>query len=141
MNRTISDSGLGISLIPTGEQPDGVSCRCIELPMKILPMVLLCLAYSLFVVACAPQKKQTAGDSSQLTRVTATGYSKEGCLLNLKLEARERNMRLNPDDVQVDSKSLMLLFPFLDREGYRCSGAVTEREKRIFTRDSLYPVD
>jgi hypothetical protein len=43
--------------------------------------------------------------------------------------------------VQVDSKSLMLLFPFLDREGYRCSGAVTEREKRIFTRDSLYPVD
>jgi len=109
--------------------------------MKILPMVLLCLAYSSFVVACAPQTKQTAGDSSQLTRVTATGYSKEGCLLNLKLEARERNMRLNPDDVQIDSKSLMLLFPFFDREGYRCSGAVTEREKRIFTRDSLYPVD
>ncbi len=109
--------------------------------MKILPIALLCLAYSLFVVACTPQTKQAVGDSSQPTRVTATGYSKEGCLLNLKLEARERNMRLNPDDVQVDSKSLMLLFPFFDREGYRCSGAVTERERRIFTRDSLYPVD
>ena len=109
--------------------------------MKILPIALLCLAYSLFVVACTPQTKQAVGDSGQPTRVTATGYSKEGCLLNLKLEARERDMRLNPDDVQVDSKSLMLLFPFFDREGYRCSGAVTERERRIFTRDSLYPVD
>ena len=109
--------------------------------MKILSTTLRCLAYSLFVVACMPQTKQPAGDSSQPTRVTATGYSKEGCLLNLKLEARERNMRLNPDDVQVDSKALTLLFPFFDHEGYRCSGAVTEREKRIFTRDSLYPVD
>lgn len=109
--------------------------------MKIPSLALLCLAYALFVVACAPQTKQTTDNSSQPVRVNARGYSKEGCLLNLKLEARERNMRLNPDDVQVDSKSLVLLFPFFDREGYRCSGAVTEREKRIFTRDSLYPVD
>lgn len=108
--------------------------------MKI-PSMVLYLTYSLFVVACAPQTKKTAGDSTQPLRVTASGYSKEGCLLNLKLEARERNMRLNPNDVQVDSNSLMFLFPFFDREGYRCSGAVTEREKRIFTRDSLYPVD
>lgn len=109
--------------------------------MKIPSLTLLCLAYALFVVACAPQTKQRAGHSSQPVRVTASGYSKEGCLLNLKLEARERNMRLNADDVQVDSNSLMFFFPFFDHEGYRCSGAVTEREKRVFTRDSLYPVD
>lgn len=109
--------------------------------MKI-PSMLLCVAYSLFVIACAPQKtKKTAGDSSQPLRITASGYSKEGCLLNLKLEARERNMRLIPHDVHVDSDPFRFFFPFLDREGYRCSGAVTEREKRVFTRDSLYPVD
>ena len=108
--------------------------------MKIA-FIGLCLTYSLFVAACAPQMKKAADDSSQAMRVTASGYSKEGCFLNLKLEARERNMRLNPDDVQVDSNPLRFLFPFFDREGYRCSGAVTEREKRVFTRDSLYPVD
>ncbi|MBX3303468.1 MAG: hypothetical protein KF693_14735 [Nitrospira sp.] len=108
--------------------------------MKI-PSMVLCLAYSLFVIACAPQTKKTAGDSSQPIRITASGYSKEGCLLNLKLEARERNMRLSPNDVQVDSNPLMFFFPFFAREGYRCSGAITERAKRVFTRDSLYPVD
>jgi hypothetical protein len=108
--------------------------------MKIASL-MLCVVYSLIVIACSPPTKKPAGDSSQPTRVTASGYSKEGCLLNLKLEARERNMRLNPNDVQVDSNSFMFFFPFLAREGYRCSGAVTEREKRIFTRDSLYPID
>lgn len=108
--------------------------------MKI-PSLVLCLAYSLFIIACAPQTKKTAGDSSQPIRVTASGYSKEGCLLNLKLEARERNMRLNPNDVEVDSNSLRFFFPFFAREGYQCSGTLTEREKRVFSRDSLYPVD
>ncbi len=108
--------------------------------MKI-PSLVLCLAYSLFAVACAPQAKTPVGDSSQPLRITASGYSKEGCLLNLKLEARERNMRLVPNDVQVDSNALRFFFPFVDREGYRCSGAVIQREKRVFTRDSLYPID
>jgi len=108
--------------------------------MKI-PSMVLCLAYSLFIIACAPQTKKTADGSGQPIRVTASGYSKEGCLLNLKLEARERNMRLNPNDVELDSNSLRFFFPFFAREGYRCSGSVTEREKRVFSRDSLYPVD
>ncbi|MDH5739754.1 MAG: hypothetical protein OEY77_05460 [Nitrospira sp.] len=95
----------------------------------------------LFLFACTSQTKKAPGDSSQPTTVTARGYSKEGCLLNLKLEARERNMRLNPDDVQVETTSLMFFFTILDHEGYRCSGSVTEREKRIFSKDSLYPVD
>ncbi len=96
---------------------------------------------SLFLFACTSQTRKSAGDPSQPGKVTASGYSKEGCLLNLKLEARERNMRLNPNDVEVDSNSLMFFFPFFAREGYRCSGSVTEREKRVFSRDSLYPVD
>lgn len=108
--------------------------------MKI-PFMLLCMAYSLFVVACAPQTKKATDDSRQPLRITASGFSKEVCLLNLKLEARERNMRLIPDGVQVDSSALRFFFPFFAREGYRCSGIITEREKRVFTRDSLYPVD
>jgi hypothetical protein len=108
--------------------------------MKV-PSMVLCLAYSLFVVACAPQTKKTAGDSRQPLRITASGFSKEVCLLNLKLEARERNMRLIPNGVQVDSGVLRFFFPLFAREGYRCSGTITEREKRVFTRDSLYPVD
>jgi len=110
------------------------------LSMKI-HFTVLYIACSVFMVACTSQPKKTAEDPSQPQRVTASGYSKEGCFLNLKLEARERNMRLNPDGVQLDSNPLRFLFPFFDREGYRCSGIVTEREKRIFTRDSLYPVD
>jgi hypothetical protein len=108
--------------------------------MKI-PFMVVYAACSLLVVACAPQTNKTTVDSSQSLRITASGYSKEGCLLNLKLEARERNMRLNPNDVQVESSSFRFFFPFLAREGFRCSGAVTQREKRAFTRDSLYPMD
>lgn len=96
---------------------------------------------SLFLFACTSQTKKGAGDPNQPGKVTASGYSKEGCLLNLKLEARERNMRLNPNDVKVETNSLMFFFAILDHEGYQCSGSVTEREKRIFSRDSLYPVD
>lgn len=107
---------------------------------KLEPMVLATVVF-LILFGCTSQTKRGTADSSQPSKVTARGYSKEGCFLNLKLEARERNMRLNPDEVQVDSNPLMLFFPFFDREGYRCSGAVTEREKRIFTRDSLYPMD
>lgn len=108
--------------------------------MKI-PSSMLVIVCLVFVVACTSQTKNAAGDSSQPKTVSASGYSQEGCLLNLKLEARERNMRLNPDDVQVHSSSFLFLFPFLNREGYRCSGTVTEREKRVFFRDSLYPID
>ncbi|MDH4083245.1 MAG: hypothetical protein OEV99_06080 [Nitrospira sp.] len=96
---------------------------------------------SLFLFACTSPTKKATGDPNQPGQVTARGYSKEGCLLNLKLEARERNMRLNPNDVKVETNSLMFFFTVLDYEGYRCSGSVTEREKRVFSQDSLYPVD
>jgi hypothetical protein len=112
----------------------------IELTMKI-HSIGLGVILSLFLFACTSQTKKAAGDPNQPGKVTASGYSKEGCLLNLKLEARERNMRLNPNDVQVNTNSLAFFLLFLDYEGYRCSGSVTEREKRIFSRDSLYPVD
>ncbi|NJL16243.1 MAG: hypothetical protein HC938_02660 [Nitrospira sp.] len=108
--------------------------------MKIHSIVLS-IVFLLLPVACTSLTKKAGTDSNQRDRVTASGYTKEGCLLNLKLEAREKNMRLNPEDVHVESNSLLFLFPFLNNEGYRCFGSVTEREKRIFSRDSLYPID
>src|SRR5689334_2949391 len=99
--------------------------------MKRFFVVLPVLA-SMFFVACASHaNKEGPG------RVTASGYTKEGCLLNLKLTARERNVRLVPDDFQVEDNLLMFLFPFLNHEGYRCSGSFIE--KQPLKKDPLYP--
>ncbi len=102
---------------------------------------LLTVVALMFLVACASQTHKAAGGPDRTKIVTATGYTREGCLLNLKLAARDNNGRLVPDDVEVDSNFLMLLLPFLNQEGYRCSGSYIERPKRSSGRDPLYPVD
>lgn len=96
---------------------------------------------SLFLSSCASQADQVPGGSGQVGKITASGYTKEGCFLNLKLEAREQRVRLNPDHVTVDSNILLLIFPFLNQEAYQCTGVVVERQKRLTTRDNLYPID
>ncbi|HEU5407570.1 MAG TPA: hypothetical protein VFU48_07370, partial [Nitrospira sp.] len=103
--------------------------------------VMLAIVAPMFLVACASHADKTAGGRDDLGRVTASGYTKEGCLLNLKLMARERNVRLVPDDLQVESNALMFLFPFLNHESYRCSGSFIERAKRPLSKDPLYPFD
>ena len=102
---------------------------------------VLSLLASLFLSSCASQVDPVSGGTGQLGKVTANGYTKEGCLLNLKLAAREQHVRLNPADVTLDSNILLLIFPFLNQEAYQCTGSVVERQKRITTRDSLYPID
>jgi hypothetical protein len=102
--------------------------------------VAIAVAASLFFAGCSSQAQRTAGPD-QLARITAGGYTREGCLLNLKLTAREKNVRLVPDDLQVESNWLMLIFPFLNQEGYRCSASFTERTKRPLSKDPLYPID
>ncbi|MEQ1680486.1 MAG: hypothetical protein E8D52_01600 [Nitrospira sp.] len=101
----------------------------------------LTVVTSMFLAGCASHTDKAAGGSDRSARVTAGGYTQEGCLLNLKLTARERSVRLIPDDVQVESSWLMLIFPFLNQEAYRCSGSVIERVKRPTSKDPLYPME
>ncbi len=108
--------------------------------MKPFHGVLAVIAL-LFLVACASDTHTAGGASDRSGKLTASGYTEEGCLLNLKLTAREKSVRLMPDDVQVDRNFFMLLFPFLNHEGYQCSGSFTERAKRPPIKDSLYPID
>jgi hypothetical protein len=96
---------------------------------------------SLLLLSCATQVDQVPGGADHLGKVTAHGYTKEGCLLNLKMAAREQHLRLKPDDVTVNSNILLLMFPFLNQEGYQCIGVGVERPKRFTTRDGLYPID
>jgi hypothetical protein len=103
--------------------------------------VVLAVVASMLLVACASHANKAAGGADRREKVTASGYTQEGCLLNLKLEARERNGRLLPDDVEVERNTLMLFFPFLNQEGYQCSGSFVEREKRPSGRDPFYPFD
>lgn len=102
---------------------------------------VLVLLASIWVSSCASQADQMPAGTSPIGKVTANGYSKEGCLLNLKIAAREQNVRLKPDDVTIDSNILPLIFPFLNQEAYECTGVVVERRKRTTTRDNLYPID
>lgn len=102
----------------------------------------LAVVAPLFLIACTSHVDTAAGGGPGGPRkVTASGYTKEGCLLNLKLMARERNVRLVPDDLQVETNGLMFIFPFLNHEGYRCSGSFIERAKRPLSKDPLYPFD
>ena len=72
--------------------------------------VVLVVVAPLFLVACTSHVDKAAGGGPDGPRkVTASGYTKEGCLLNLKLMAHERNVRLVPDGVQVEPNALMFL--------------------------------
>jgi hypothetical protein len=112
----------------------------LEVAMKRFCATLTVVA-SMFLAGCASHTDKATGGPDRSARVTANGYTKEGCLLNLKLTARERSARLIPDDVQVESSWLMLIFPFLNQEAYRCSGSVIERVKRPTSKDPLYPIE
>jgi len=101
----------------------------------------LAVVASMFLAGCASHVDKTAEGSDRSARVTAAGYTKEGCLLNLKLTARERSVRLIPDGVHVEASWLMLIFPFLNQEAYRCSGSFIERVKRPTSKDPLYPME
>ena len=101
----------------------------------------LTVVASMFLAGCASHADKAAGGPDRSARVTVSGYTKEGCLLNLKLTARERSVRLMPDDVQVEASWLMLIFPFLNQEAYRCSGSFIERAKRPSSKDPFYPID
>jgi|SRR6185437_1204925 len=103
--------------------------------------VVLAVVAPLFLIACTSHVDTAAGGPGGPRKVTASGYTKEGCLLNLKLAAREKNVRLVPDDLQVETNGLMFIFPFLNHEGYRCSGNFIERAKRTLSKDPLYPFD
>ena len=105
--------------------------------MKPASDVVLILVASILLVACASQATKTVGGP----KVMASGHTKEGCLLNLKLEAREKNVRLVPDDVQVEANWLMLIFPWMPQGSYQCSGSFIERAKRPSSKDPLYPID
>lgn len=107
--------------------------------MKRVHHVVCGVVASIFLVACSSHANKAAG--GRLGTLTASGYTQAGCLLNLKQTAREKNVRLVPDDVQVEVNWLMFLFPFLNHEGYQCSGSFTEREKRSLGKDPLYPID
>lgn len=114
--------------------------RFIAVVMKRFFEVLTVVA-SLFLVACASHADKAAGGPDGRGRITASGYTEEGCLLNLKLIAREKNVRLIPDDVQTEATAFTFLTPIMDHEGYRCSGSFVEREKRPLSKDPLYPID
>ncbi len=112
----------------------------VEVAMSPWVRVLSLLA-SLLASSCASQADQAPGGASPVGRITAHGYTREGCFLNLKLAAREQNVRLKPDDVTVHSNTFLLIFPFLNQEAYQCTGVVVERQKRTTPRDGLYPID
>ena len=104
-------------------------------------LVVLAVAAPMVLVACASNANKGAGGTDGPGKVTATGYTKDGCLLNLKITAREKNVRLVSDEFQMESNWFSFLFPFVNHEGYRCSANSTEREKRPLSKDPLYPFD
>ena len=110
-----------------------------EVVMKRFFVVLAVVVPMCFVVGCASHANKTVGGPDGPGKVTASGYTKEGCLLNLKITARERNVRLVPDDFQVEASLFMFIFPFLNYEGYRCSWSFTE--KQPLKKDPLYPFE
>ena len=103
--------------------------------------VVLAVVASMSPVACTPHADKAAGGPDRPGRITASGYTEEGCLLNLKLIARERNVRLMPDDLKVEATLFVVLVPWLNHEGYRCSANFIEREKRPVSKDPLYLMD
>ncbi len=104
--------------------------------------ITLSLGISLFLVSCASQADRSTDNSNQPEKLSAAGYTEYGCLINLKTEAYERNLRLDPKTVTVSSSAFASLFPILDREGYRCTGSPLPPLRPFMGGDtSLYPVN
>lgn len=100
------------------------------------------LVTAVFLLSCAsPHDKRTSGEK-QFGRLSATGYTEFGCLINLRDEARERSVRLKPNDFEVSQNMFSWLFPMVDREGYQCSGSILPPRPPTMGGDtSLYPVN
>lgn len=100
------------------------------------------LVASLFMFSCASQKEKVSSGAEGPRRISATGYTEFGCLVNLKDEARQQGVRLNPNDTEIERNSFSWLFPWLDREGYQCSRSVLPPRPPAMGGDtSLYPVN
>jgi hypothetical protein len=110
------------------------------IPREIMNIVYVLLAVmaSMFPVACATEANK-AEEGDRRGKVTASGYTPAGCLLNLKQTAHDKGVRLLPQEVEVERNSIIFLFPFLNHEGYRCSGTFTE--KRPLGKDPFYPIE
>lgn len=104
--------------------------------------MILSLGVSFLLVSCATQPNQPPDNSNQSDRLSATGYTEYGCLINLKTEAHERNVRLDPQSITVSSRVFSSFFAVLDHEGYECTGAVRPPRPPFMGGDtSLYPVN
>ena len=104
--------------------------------------IILNLGLSFLLVSCASEADKVTGNSNEPERLSATGYTDYGCLVNLKTEAHERNVRLDLQSITVSSSLFSSFFAVLDHEGYRCSGAVRPPLRPFMGGDtSLYPVN
>lgn len=104
--------------------------------------LIVVLVAALFMFSCASQKEKIGSGAEEPRRISATGYTEFGCLVNLKDEARQQGVRLNPNDTGVEGSSFSWFFPLLNREGYQCSGSVLPPRRPYMGGDaSLYPVN
>lgn len=104
--------------------------------------MILSLGISCFLVSCASQVDRVTGDVHEPEKLSATGYTEYGCLINLKTEAHERNVRLDPQSITVSSSLFSSFFALLDHEGYQCAGATRPPLRPFMGGDtSLYPVN
>ena len=104
--------------------------------------IILHLGISFLLVSCASETEKLMDNPNEPEKLSATGYTEYGCLLNLKTEAHERNVRLDPQSVTVSSSLFSSFFAILDHEGYRCSGTMRPPRPPFMGGDtSLYPVN
>ena len=55
--------------------------------------LVVVLIASLFLFSCASQNEKISSGAEQPRRISATGYTEFGCLINLKDEARQQRAR------------------------------------------------
>ena len=104
--------------------------------------IILNLGLSFFLASCASETDKLKDHPNDLEKLSATGYTEYGCLINLKTEAHERNVRLDPQSISVSSGLFSSFFAILDHEGYQCSGTVRPPRPPFMGGDtSLYPVN
>lgn len=103
---------------------------------------ILSTVLSVVLLGCASEGTKPDASSNEPITISARGYTADGCVFNLSREAREQKLRLNLNEVEVNTSLFFLIFPILDQEGYRCSGpALTAPRRQFMDGDvSLYPV-
>lgn len=104
--------------------------------------IILNLSMAFFLVSCASETETLRDNPNGPEKLSATGYTEYGCLVNLKTEAHERNVRLDPKSITVNSSLFSSFFAVLDHEGYQCSGMVRAPLRPFMGGDtSLYPIN